>query len=190
MRREAFKFLGFGVPYIRNLTVGYFLWVRNLISLLSSLFQCCMQYPVIQDCFISAPTYICEFPDFFRHSLCINEQLSGIGDAHKSDKTSVGIENLLGTSGNVSYLTTVKINTFTGKYKYLCFFYHFLALNLDGTGDWNPSLWKKRTRLSCIFNTMVADDLATSSQGISRHGIDLFIPEKSGFSTRMVQKKI
>ena len=32
----------------------------------------------------------------------------------------------------------------------------------EGTDSWNQSTWKTRTHLSCIVNTMVADDLATA----------------------------
>ena len=45
--------------------------------------------------------------------------------------------------------------------------------------EYSSSL-RTRSSLSYTINTMVADDLATSRQGISSHGIDPFPPEYSG----------
>ena len=45
------------------------------------------------------------------------------------------------------------------------------------------SLWKAKTHLSCIFNTIVADDLEPQGARSSvHHGFDLVIPEYSGFN--------
>ena len=40
------------------------------------------------------------------------------------------------------------------------FTFSIISQHWDATGSWNPSLWKTRTRLFCIVNTMGADDLA------------------------------
>ena len=49
-------------------------------------------------------------------------------------------------------------NELSGK-EYIGIYNNFSTLN--GTGSWNPSLWKPMFHLSCIFNTMVEDGLAT-----------------------------
>ena len=62
----------------------------------------------------------------------------------------------------------------------------------DGTGGWNPTLWKTMARLSCneclIFeytNTVVVDGMAT--QGVRTSAAILLIqPHYSGCSTRSV----
>ena len=60
--------------------------------------------------------------------------------------------------------------------------FFFFLQHWDGTGTQNPSL--TRTWLKYIFNAMVADDLATSRQGISSHRIDVVIPEYPCFSRK------
>ena len=44
--------------------------------------------------------------------------------------------------------------------KYI-FAYFIISQYWDGTGRWNLSSWRTRTGSSCIFNTMVADELVT-----------------------------
>ena len=57
----------------------------------------------------------------------------------------------------------------------------------DGTGDCNPSLWKKRFYLYHMFNMMVVADLTMArSHGISIHGIDTFFMVYFRFSNRRV----
>ena len=66
-------------------------------------------------------------------------------------------------------------------------FFSMICWHWGGTGNLNPSTWKKRTCLSCMGSAMAADGLATQrSQGISNLGIDLVIPWYPSFSMRRV----
>ena len=66
------------------------------------------------------------------------------------------------------------------------FAFSVLSQQYNCAGSWNPTSNQTGTLRSCTVNTMVADGLATQSQGISNHGIDTVIPKYSSFSVRKV----
>ena len=45
-------------------------------------------------------------------------------------------------------------------------FFHFLVIYCNGRGNWNPSLCKTKIHLSCIVNSIVADDLMTGARAL------------------------
>ena len=61
------------------------------------------------------------------------------------------------------------------------FLYITIAQHWDGLGSWNPSYWNKKTHLSWIISTTVADVLtACVARASASHSIGLVNPEYSG----------
>ena len=51
---------------------------------------------------------------------------------------------------------------------------------------WKPILSKTKTYLSCIYGTIVIDDIEAKGQGISCHGNDHDLLQYSGINTKSV----
>ena len=55
-----------------------------------------------------------------------------------------------------------------------------ISQHWDGLGSWNCCLWKTKICLSCIFNIMLVDDLATQGARASTATVLTFLSQKMG----------
>ena len=68
------------------------------------------------------------------------------------------------------------------------FIFFIIRPDSYGSGTWNLPLWMTMTHLSCIINTMVADDLVTKKKYLSED-IPILAPEGLGHIDGLLQER-